>query len=507
MKFLNSWDLNKNELLNIRLQNLAVNPTVAAGDEGLVWINTASHKVFHGNGTAIPACLTNIIESVTGVGAINVAGVVGLSQAISIAAATGAVPGTMSAADFSKLALAWTSANDTPLAHLAGNETFTGNKTFSGTVTGLTSATVGLGSVDNTSDVAKPVSTAQATADTAAKARGNHTGTQLAATVSDFAAAADLRVVAGIVAKANIASPTFTGTVGGITPTMVGLGSVNNTSDAAKPISTAEASALALKADLVGGFVPSSQIPALSLSTTVVVASQAAMLALTTGQVQPGDLATRSDGAGTFMLTATDPSILGNWTLLNSPTDAVVSVNGQTGTVVLGKSNIGLTSADDTSDANKPVSIAQAAANTADKARANHTGTQFRTTISDFDAGVTANSLSAMAVPTADVAMNAKKITGLANSVNPQDAATKADLTASAGSGLKKYSVDIGNGAATSITVTHNLATLDVTHEMWENTGGAVVMGANPAHATVNTMTFVFSVAPALNALRVVVIG
>jgi len=48
--------------------------------------------------------------------------------------------------------------------------------------------------------------------------------------------------------KAPIASPTFTGTVGGITATMVGLGNVNNTSDASKPVSTATQTALDLKA-------------------------------------------------------------------------------------------------------------------------------------------------------------------------------------------------------------------------------------------------------------------
>jgi hypothetical protein len=50
--------------------------------------------------------------------------------------------------------------------------------------------------------------------------------------------------------KANIASPTFTGTVSGITATMVGLGNVNNTSDASKPISTAQQTALDLKSNL-----------------------------------------------------------------------------------------------------------------------------------------------------------------------------------------------------------------------------------------------------------------
>lgn len=52
--------------------------------------------------------------------------------------------------------------------------------------------------------------------------------------------------------KAPIDSPTFTGTVSGITKSMVGLGNVDNTSDANKPVSTATQSALDLKADLAG---------------------------------------------------------------------------------------------------------------------------------------------------------------------------------------------------------------------------------------------------------------
>ena len=47
---------------------------------------------------------------------------------------------------------------------------------------------------------------------------------------------------------ARIASPTFTGTVGGITKAMVGLGNVDNTTDLLKPISTAAQTALDLKA-------------------------------------------------------------------------------------------------------------------------------------------------------------------------------------------------------------------------------------------------------------------
>jgi hypothetical protein len=50
--------------------------------------------------------------------------------------------------------------------------------------------------------------------------------------------------------KAPLASPTFTGTVSGVSATMVGLGNVTNTSDANKPVSTATQTALDLKAPL-----------------------------------------------------------------------------------------------------------------------------------------------------------------------------------------------------------------------------------------------------------------
>jgi hypothetical protein len=45
--------------------------------------------------------------------------------------------------------------------------------------------------------------------------------------------------------KAPIVSPTFTGTVGGVTKSMVGLGNVDNTSDVNKPVSTAQQAAIA----------------------------------------------------------------------------------------------------------------------------------------------------------------------------------------------------------------------------------------------------------------------
>jgi hypothetical protein len=102
--------------------------------------------------------------------------------------------------------------------------------TFTGTVSGITKSMVGLGSVDNTSDAAKPISTA----------------TQTALDLKVNAADANI----ALASKAPLDSPTFTGTVTGITKTMVGLGNVDNTSDAAKPISVATQTALSTKAPI-----------------------------------------------------------------------------------------------------------------------------------------------------------------------------------------------------------------------------------------------------------------
>jgi hypothetical protein len=53
--------------------------------------------------------------------------------------------------------------------------------------------------------------------------------------------------------KADLSGPTFTGTVSGITASMVGLGNVENTSDLNKPVSTAQQTALNSKLNLSGG--------------------------------------------------------------------------------------------------------------------------------------------------------------------------------------------------------------------------------------------------------------
>ena len=58
-------------------------------------------------------------------------------------------------------------------------------------------------------------------------------------------------------------------------------------------------------------------------------------------------------------------------------------------------------------------------------ARANHTGTQLASTISNFDTQVRTNRLDQMAAPTGSVSLNSQKVTSLATPTDNADAATK----------------------------------------------------------------------------------
>ena len=76
-----------------------------------------------------------------------------------------------------------------------------------------------------------------------------NTLSELALALSNYANCATT-VQHQVSSNAPIANPTFTGTVNGITKAMVGLGNLDNTADARKPIATATQGALDLKAPL-----------------------------------------------------------------------------------------------------------------------------------------------------------------------------------------------------------------------------------------------------------------
>ena len=90
--------------------------------------------------------------------------------------------------------------------------------------------------------------------------------------------------------KAPIASPTFTGTVGGITKSMVGLANVDNTTDALKPVSTATQTALDLKANLASPTLTGTPLaPTATTGTnTTQIATTAFVKTEISNSVQPG---------------------------------------------------------------------------------------------------------------------------------------------------------------------------------------------------------------------------
>lgn len=86
-----------------------------------------------------------------------------------------------------------------------------------------------------------------------------------------------------------------------------------------------------------GGKIPTSQLPALAISSTFVVNSQAAQLALS---AQEGDVAVRTDQNKSYIQNGGTAGTMADWTELLTPTDSVLSVNGLTGAVTLTSSNV-----------------------------------------------------------------------------------------------------------------------------------------------------------------------
>ena len=157
-------------------------------------------------------------------------------------------------------------------------------------------------------------------------ARANHTGTQAASTVSDF----DTQVRTSRLDQ--MAAPTAAVALNA--QKITGLADPTNLQDAVtiNYINNQKGAVNGL-AELDGnGLVPTHHLPALAITTTQVVNSQSAMLALT---AQIGDVAVRTDVNKSFILTATPASTLANWQELLTPTDSVLSVDGNTGAVSL----------------------------------------------------------------------------------------------------------------------------------------------------------------------------
>ena len=78
--------------------------------------------------------------------------------------------------------------------------------------------------------------------------------------------------------------------------------------------------------------IPTSQLPPLALTDTYVVADEAAQLALS---AEEGDVAVRTDQNKSYIHNGGTAGTMADWQELLTPTDVVLSVNGQTGAVNL----------------------------------------------------------------------------------------------------------------------------------------------------------------------------
>ena len=133
------------------------------------------------------------------------------------------------------------------------------------------------------------------------------------------------------------------------------------------------------------------------------------------------------DGTGNVSLT----TVIGTGAIVNA------DVNASAG-IAYSKLSLGgtITSADlvdgtiVNSDINASAAIALSKLATDPLARANHTGTQTASTISDFDTQVRTSKVTDLAAPTGSFSMNSQKITSLLDPTSAQDASTKAYVDA-----------------------------------------------------------------------------
>jgi hypothetical protein len=91
--------------------------------------------------------------------------------------------------------------------------------------------------------------------------------------------------------------------------------------------------------DAVTGYVPDGQLPPTAFTVgSQEVGSQAEQLAL---NVPRGFIAIRTDENATYIRNAGTAGTMADWNLLRTPTDVVLSVNGQNGAVSLAPADIG----------------------------------------------------------------------------------------------------------------------------------------------------------------------
>ena len=160
------------------------------------------------------------------------------------------------------------------------------------------------------------------------------------------------------------------------------------------------------------GKIADSAITSAKIADGTIVAGDIADGAITSAKILDGSIVT-ADLADSAVTSAK----IADGTIVN----ADVNTSAQ---IAYGKLN--LTNSIVNADINASAAIALSKLATDPLARANHTGTQAASTISDFDTQVRTSKVTDLAAPTGSFSMNSQKITNLGTPTSSSDAATKA---------------------------------------------------------------------------------
>ena len=230
-------------------------------------------------------------------------------------------------------------------------KTIEGQSILGGGNINITNNDVGLGNVDDTSDLNKPISTATQTALNAKQNTITNSDSITQGAINLFLTTAERTKLTNTSGTNTGDQTNITGNAATVTTnanlTGVVTSTGNTTAIADNALSIAKTSglqgAIDLKQDLssknaANGYagldasskINPSQLPSIAITDTFVVINQAAQLALT---AEVGDVAVRTDLNKSFILKTSPASTFANWQELLTPTDSVSSVFGRTGVV------------------------------------------------------------------------------------------------------------------------------------------------------------------------------
>ncbi len=211
-----------------------------------------------------------------------------------------------------------------------------------------------------------------------------------------------------------------------------------------------------------------------------------------TGDVEAS--AVSFDGTGNVSLT----TVIGTGAIVNADINASAAIS-------YSKLNLAgtITSSDIVdgtivnADINASAAIALSKLATDPLARANHTGTQTASTISDFDTQVRTSKVTDLAAPTGSFSMNSQKITNLATPTDNTDASTKAYVDTSINNLIDgaPSTLDTLNEIAAALNDTANFSDTVVLKSGSTMTGALTLSGAPSSNLHAATKAYVDSFA------------